>query len=124
MNDWSEVLVSKTLEQYEPVATDYYADELFKIFKKYLPAKHGARFQSVWCDGNEMVVGAADILANDLLVTQSTEFFTVDIPGHKGEYIRGRVGTDYSGNVAWISWGIGCPLDSGCDEILSVVYKF
>lgn len=119
--EWSNVLVESCIPNYSPMDEEIQAElgaRIYNILLENLPDNVKYRWKSVWCDGQALLPDATDVLANDLMATRSSEYFTEDLSD--GSYIRGSVGRDAQGDPVWIRWGVGCPMDSGCDEILTL----
>jgi hypothetical protein len=116
VSKFSEVLTESSIEGYEPLENPV-ASEILYILKIHQPL--GYLWHTVWVDGQEVAADASTLLAMDLIATKRTEYFKRDLGD--GSYIRGSVGYDHNGTVIWLRWGVGCPMDSGCDEILTVV---
>ena len=123
--NWSEILVPESISVYNVPNEDPQMEDLnkaiFKLLSEKLPT--GYKWRAVWCDGQDHTAEASNLLANALIETSTTELLGV-IPLSGGDYIRGSLGKDQSGGAVWIRFGVGCPMDSGCDEILVAEFIF
>ena len=126
--NWSKVLTESSVANYLPLdekdqGSEALAEAVYKLLATHIP--EGYKWEVCWCDGNEASPEAFNQVAQALIDTTEIVPFYVELV--TGEYIRGSVG--YTRTIGandwaqWIRWGVGSPMDAGCDEILVPVFQ-
>lgn len=111
---WQELFVD--VQDLEMLVQEY--PELPKVFESiFATPGPGWRWKFVWCsEGNNEAM--ADELAY-LMLGMATDSYHIPLDSGYVTGMRHKFNTTLDG--AWVSFGIGCPMQSACSEIWRLV---